>query len=81
MTMLLLVTARGYDNAAKGLPSYFVWLNRDKQSLVAESGSGLMRRCCIVSLAAPTCSSRTSRLVYRPARALAPMHFASPIRA
>ena len=28
--------ARGYDNAAKGLSSYFVWLNRGKQSLVAD---------------------------------------------
>lgn len=28
--------ARGYDKAAKGLSSYFVWLNRGKQSLVAD---------------------------------------------
>lgn len=28
--------ARGYDIAAKGLSSYFVWLNRGKQSLVAD---------------------------------------------
>ncbi|MGH7040685.1 MAG: CaiB/BaiF CoA transferase family protein [Acetobacteraceae bacterium] len=28
--------ARGYDRAAKGLSSYFVWLNRGKQSLVAD---------------------------------------------
>jgi crotonobetainyl-CoA:carnitine CoA-transferase CaiB-like acyl-CoA transferase len=28
--------ARGYDQAAKGLSSYFVWLNRGKQSLVAD---------------------------------------------
>jgi itaconate CoA-transferase len=28
--------ARFYDNAAKGLSSYFVWLNRGKQSLVAD---------------------------------------------
>ncbi len=28
--------ARGYDHAAKGLSSYFVWLNRGKQSLVAD---------------------------------------------
>ena len=28
--------ARGYDTAAKGLSSYFVWLNRGKQSLVAD---------------------------------------------
>ena len=28
--------ARGYDAAAKGLSSYFVWLNRGKQSLVAD---------------------------------------------
>ena len=28
--------ARGYDRAAQGLSSYFVWLNRGKQSLVAD---------------------------------------------
>ena len=28
--------ARGYDTAAKGMASYFVWLNRGKQSLVAD---------------------------------------------
>jgi crotonobetainyl-CoA:carnitine CoA-transferase CaiB-like acyl-CoA transferase len=28
--------ARGYDSAAAGLSSYFVWLNRGKQSLVAD---------------------------------------------
>ena len=28
--------ARGYDTAAKGQSSYFVWLNRGKQSLVAD---------------------------------------------
>ncbi len=28
--------ARGYDQAAKGLSSYFVWLNRGKQSLIAD---------------------------------------------
>jgi itaconate CoA-transferase len=28
--------ARGYDKAAKGLSSYFVWLNRGKQSLAAD---------------------------------------------
>jgi len=28
--------ARGYDRAAHGLSSYFVWLNRGKQSLVAD---------------------------------------------
>jgi itaconate CoA-transferase len=28
--------ARGYDTAAQGLSSYFVWLNRGKQSLVAD---------------------------------------------
>ncbi|MDR3532713.1 MAG: CaiB/BaiF CoA-transferase family protein [Rhodopila sp.] len=28
--------ARGYDRAASGLSSYFVWLNRGKQSLVAD---------------------------------------------
>jgi itaconate CoA-transferase len=28
--------ARGYDSAVQGLSSYFVWLNRGKQSLVAD---------------------------------------------
>ncbi len=28
--------ARGYDRAAKGLSSYFAWLNRGKESLVAD---------------------------------------------
>lgn len=28
--------ARGYDQAAKGLSSYFVWLNRGKESLTAD---------------------------------------------
>ncbi len=28
--------ARGYDKAARGLSSYFVWLNRGKESLVAD---------------------------------------------
>ncbi len=28
--------ARGYDQAANGMSSYFVWLNRGKQSLVAD---------------------------------------------
>ena len=28
--------ARGYDHAVNGLASYFVWLNRGKQSLVAD---------------------------------------------
>jgi itaconate CoA-transferase len=28
--------ARGYDRAARGLSSYFVWLNRGKESLVAD---------------------------------------------
>jgi itaconate CoA-transferase len=28
--------ARGYDNAVQGLSSYFVWLNRGKESLVAD---------------------------------------------
>ncbi len=40
--------ARGYDNAAKGLSSYFVWLNRGKQSLVADikkpEDAALLRR-------------------------------------
>ena len=40
--------ARGYDKAAKGWSSYFVWLNRGKQSLVADikapDDAALLRR-------------------------------------
>src|SRR5215467_5971642 len=40
--------ARGYDHAAKGLSSYFVWLNRGKESLVADiknpDDAGLLHR-------------------------------------
>ncbi|HUN40177.1 MAG TPA: CaiB/BaiF CoA-transferase family protein, partial [Acetobacteraceae bacterium] len=40
--------ARGYDKAANGLSSYFVWLNRGKQSLVADikdpGDAALLRR-------------------------------------
>jgi itaconate CoA-transferase len=40
--------ARGYDKAASGLSSYFVWLNRGKQSLVADikqaEDAALLRR-------------------------------------
>jgi crotonobetainyl-CoA:carnitine CoA-transferase CaiB-like acyl-CoA transferase len=40
--------ARAYDKAAKGLSSYFVWLNRGKQSLVADikdpDDAGLLHR-------------------------------------
>ena len=40
--------ARGYDTAAKGYSSYFVWLNRGKQSLVADikqpDDAGLVQR-------------------------------------
>lgn len=40
--------ARGYDTAARGLSSYFVWLNRGKQSLVADiknpEDAALLRR-------------------------------------
>src|SRR6201992_3745261 len=40
--------ARGYDRAAKGQSSYFVWLNRGKQSLVADikkpEDAALLRR-------------------------------------
>jgi formyl-CoA transferase len=32
--------ARGYDAAAKGQSSYFVWLNRGKQSVVADLATG-----------------------------------------
>ena len=40
--------ARGYDRAAKGLSSYFVWLNRGKESLAADikdpGDAALLRR-------------------------------------
>src|SRR5437763_16164600 len=40
--------ARGYDRAANGQSSYFVWLNRGKQSLVADfkdpGDAGLLHR-------------------------------------
>src|ERR1700722_14462936 len=40
--------ARHYDRAAKGQSSYFVWLNRGKQSIVldikSEADRGLLRR-------------------------------------
>jgi itaconate CoA-transferase len=40
--------ARGYDSAVQGLSSYFVWLNRGKESLVADikqpSDAGLLHR-------------------------------------
>lgn len=40
--------ARGYDTAVNGLASYFVWLNRGKQSLVADikdaGDAGLLHR-------------------------------------
>src|SRR6266704_666840 len=32
--------ARGYDKAAKGLSSYFVWLNRGKDSVVIDLATG-----------------------------------------
>ena len=32
--------ARGYDRAAAGQSSYFVWLNRGKQSVTLDLGSG-----------------------------------------
>src|SRR6516225_3201012 len=32
--------ARGYDRAAKGESSYFVWLNRGKQSIVLDIKQG-----------------------------------------
>ena len=38
--------ARGYDSAVQGLSSYFVWLNRGKQSLVADIKHPTTRRCC-----------------------------------
>ena len=54
--------ARGYDTTVKGLSSYFVWLNRSKESLTLDlkqpGGADDPRRGCS---RAPTCSCRTSR--------------------
>ena len=73
--------ARGYDKAANGLSSYFVWLNRGKQSLVADIKDP--SRC---SAAAP--HPRPRRRVHPeprarrggPRPASAPMRCASAIR-
>jgi crotonobetainyl-CoA:carnitine CoA-transferase CaiB-like acyl-CoA transferase len=55
--------ARGYDTAAKGLSSYFVWLNRGKQSLVADIKRAEDAALVHPSWRAPTFSFRTSRPV------------------
>ena len=68
--------ARGYDAAAQGQSSYFVWLNRGKQSLVADikdaADAALLHRI----LRGPTCSSRTSRPAPPRARVSAPRNCA-----
>src|SRR5947209_11999758 len=44
--------ARGYDTTVKGLSSYFVWLNRSKESLTLD-------------LKRPACAENVARLVAR----------------
>ena len=54
--------ARGYDTTVNGLSSYFVWLNRSKESLTLDlkrpDGRRRSRRACS---SAPTSSCRISR--------------------
>ena len=53
--------ARGYDTTVKGLASWFVWLNRTKESLDARpQAAGNGQASSIDCSAAPTCSCRTS---------------------
>ena len=52
--------ARGYDAAAKGQSSYFVWLNRGKNSVVDRSrDQGGPRGAGRADRRAPTCCCRT----------------------
>ncbi len=57
--------ARNYDAAVKGLASYFVWLNRGKQSLSLDLKSA-------ASSIARTCSCRTWRRARPPGWACRP---------
>ena len=53
--------ARGYDAVAKGQSSYFVWLNRGKESLCRRhQGAGRQGAAANGCWRRPTCSSRTS---------------------
>ena len=52
--------ARFYDQLAHGESSYFVWLNRGKESDVLDLAKPTTRRCSKQCSRAPTCSCRTS---------------------
>ena len=53
--------ARGYDAAAKGQSSYFVWLNRGKDSVVVDLATKEGRAALeAADRRAPTCCCRTS---------------------
>ena len=52
--------ARGYDDVVAGQSSYFVWLNRGKESLVLDlTKAGPARHPCRRCSPGPTCCSRT----------------------
>ena len=56
--------ARHYDQAVHGQSSYFVWLNRGKESIELDLKRPTARRCWPPCSAGPTCWCRT----WRPAR-------------
>ena len=51
--------ARHYDQATRGQSSYFIWLNRGKESIELDLKSATARPCWPPSSAAPTCWCRT----------------------
>ena len=70
--------ARGYDTTVNGLSSYFVWLNRSKESLTLDlkkpgGGATCSTRCSRARM----CSCRTSR----PARPIASARSPADLRA